>query len=119
MKNGFVKDAIPMLATSGVAGFILSILAPYGTTAFSLPLRFTYWVGLCIAGGIGAVSFEVIADRRNWTLKSWQRALGQSIGATLCVSLILLGFTLATYGWPGWVHGSISLFFPFSYGSSA
>jgi len=111
MKTSFVKHTTPMLATSVVAGLILSILAPYGTTAYSLPLRLTYWMGLCIAGGIGAISFDVITHWRGWTLKPWLKALGQSIGATLFVSLTLLGFTLATYGWPGWVHLIVLPFF--------
>lgn len=104
MKDGFIKHAVPMVTTSAIAGVILSILAPYGTSAFSLPLRFVYWVGLCMAGGLGATLIDVIAHKGGWTLKSWQRAVGQSIGATLIVSLILLGFTMINYGWPGWVH---------------
>lgn len=104
MKNGLIKHAVPMMATSAIAGFILSIMSPYGTSAFSLPSRLAYWMSLCIAGGIGATSFDVIAHWRGWTPKSWQRALSQSIGAALLVSIILLGFTMARYGWPGWIH---------------
>jgi len=111
MKNGFVKHAIPMMATSAIAGVILWILGPYGTSAFSLPIRFIYWVGLCMAGGIGATSFDVIAHMRGWALKPWLKALGQSIGATLFVSMTLLGFTVATYGWPGWFHFTVLPFF--------
>ncbi|WP_051279792.1 LytTR family DNA-binding domain-containing protein [Hellea balneolensis] len=93
-----------MMATSAIAGVILSILGPYGTTAFSLPLRFIYWLGLCMAGGLGAAAFDTLMTRKNVPYKPWASALGQSIGATLMVSLILLGFTIATYGWPGWFH---------------
>lgn len=111
MKNSFVKHAMPMMATSAAAGIILSILAPYGTSAFTLPTRFTYWMGLCMAGGIGATSFDLLSHWRDWRLKSWQKALGQSICATGLVSLILLGFTLARYGWPGWFHFTVLPFF--------
>lgn len=104
MKNGFVKHAAPMMVTSAIAGLILSIMGPYGTSAFSLPARLVYWVGLAMAGGIGATSFDIITHNKNLTLKPWMKALGQSFGATFLVSLILLGFTLVTYGWPGWIH---------------
>lgn len=104
MKDGLIKHAAPMMATSAIAGVILSILAPYGTSAFSLPTRIVYWMGLCMAGGLGATIIDTVAHKAGWTLKSWQRALGQSIGATLVVSVILLGFTMMTYGWPGWFH---------------
>jgi len=67
-------------------------------------MRFIYWIGLCIAGGIGAASFDALMRRKNAPTKLWVSALGQSIGATLMVSLILLGFTMVTYGWPGWFH---------------
>lgn len=67
-------------------------------------MRFVYWMSLCIAGGLGAVLFDRAAGARNWTAKPWMAALWQSLGATLMVSLILLGYTLVTYGWPGWVH---------------
>ena len=104
MKDGFIKHAAPMMAVSLIAGLVLSILAPYGTSTFSLPVRFIYWVGLAMAGGVGATMLDMFARKKGWTLTSWQRALGQSVGATLVVSVILLGFTMLTYGWPGWVH---------------
>ena len=93
-----------MMATSLIAGIILSILGPYGTSAFSLPVRLIYWVGLCMAGGFGAVTFDALLRRKGSALKPYITALVQSIGATLLVSFILLGFTLVTYGWPGWFH---------------
>lgn len=93
-----------MMGTSLMAGIILSILGPYGTSAFSLPLRVIYWVGLCMAGGIGAAVFDALMRKANSPVKPWASALGQSIGATLMVSIILLGFTFAVHGWPGWVH---------------
>lgn len=93
-----------MMATSAIAGIILSILAPYNTSEFSFHIRLIYWVGLCMAGGLGAAFIDVISRKIGWSLTSWKRAIGQSIGATFAVSLILLGFTIVTQGWPGWFH---------------
>jgi hypothetical protein len=74
-----------MIGYSIIAGFILAILAPLGTSRMPLIERLAYWIGLCAAGGIGAGVIDSLAIRFNWTLKSWVRALGQSIGSTLCV----------------------------------
>lgn len=57
-----------------------------------------------MAGGIGAAVFDALMRKANSPVKPWVSALGQSIGATLMVSIILLGFTFAAFGWPGWVH---------------
>jgi len=80
-----MRHLAPMIGYSIIAGVILAILAPLGTSRYSLIERLAYWVGLCAAGGVGAGLIDILAMRFNWSLKSWVRALGQSVGSTLCV----------------------------------
>ena len=96
MKNSIIKHLTPMIITSVIAGFILSILAPYGTGNFSLVTRLAFWTGLCIAGGCGAGGFDLLLSKFKRSIKPWQQALGQSIGATVMVSLLYFGLTLIT-----------------------
>ena len=74
------------LITPFLAGAVLTILAPYGTDQFPAAQRTLYWIGLCLAGGIGAI----IADRLNDKIFKFKtfglRALIQSGGATLAVA---------------------------------
>lgn len=79
----------PLLLTSVTAGGVLAILAPLGTGSFSATGRFTYWIGLCLAGGIGAALAQYAASRLAPTLKRWPIAALQSIGATAVVSLFV------------------------------
>lgn len=89
MGSKLVKKLMPLLLTSMTAGVVLTILGPFGTSRLSFIERAVYWVGLCVAGGLGTAIIDIISSRLNWTLKNWQLALGQSIGATLCVTAIL------------------------------
>ncbi|MEP4053281.1 MAG: LytTR family DNA-binding domain-containing protein [Litorimonas sp.] len=73
-----------------IAGIVLTVLAPYGTGQFSLFPRFLYWIGLCLAGGTGAVAADKIFSRRNIGEAHWQRALIQSVGATIAVAPFVL-----------------------------
>jgi len=95
------------------AGVILAIFAPYSTHSFSLPIRILYWVGLCLAGGIGAViadkaitKLDVFkpANSRNF---NWQRALAQSFGATLAVA----PFVLFIHTTGQWQYFLLTLFY--------
>lgn len=102
MQRALLKTLFPFIATSVIAGFILAILAPYGTGSVSFAWRLLGWTGMCMVGGLGA-------SLGNWAVDCWRddpslvsRALYQSIGATLAVftayTLILArdgqGFTL-------------------------
>ncbi|WP_416878529.1 LytTR family DNA-binding domain-containing protein [Litorimonas sp.] len=84
-----LKHFIPMIITSAIAGVILSILGPFGTIHMPFTGRFLYWVGLCVAGGFGAGAVELISHKFGRNIKIWQEAIGQSIGATLCVAALI------------------------------
>ncbi len=84
-----LKRFIPLIVTSVIAGVILSILGPFGTSRFNFLERAGYWIGLCAAGGIGAGLIDLMAQKLNRPLKIWQHTLGQSIGSTLFVCVFL------------------------------
>lgn len=90
----------PLLLTSIVAGGILAILAPYGTSSQTLFYRCAFWIGLCIAGGLGAGFANKILERQRPGAQPWQRIAAQSLGATVCVWLCFLGLTVLTHGLP-------------------
>jgi len=91
---------MPMLITCLIAGVILAIMAPYGTHAFSPLYRFAYWVGLCLAGGLGAGAMEMFVYLFKLKLGKWQLALAQSVTSTLAVSTIILIMAINAYGMP-------------------
>jgi len=64
-----MRHLAPMIGYSIIAGVILAILAPLGTSRYSLIERLAYWVGLCAAGGVGAGLIDILAMRFNWSLK--------------------------------------------------
>jgi len=74
-----------MMATSLIAGVLLAILGPLGTSRMPASGRFIYWVGLCLAGGFGAGTVEILLERFKRDFNFWQEVLGQSLGAALCV----------------------------------
>ena len=98
--HAIIKALTPMLITCVLAGLVLGILAPLGTSACAPVWRFSYWIGLCLAGGIGAGAVEVFTQRRGIKLGVWVCALYQSIASTLAVSSVILMLTLRTYGMP-------------------
>lgn len=81
-----IKDLLSKLTTPLLAGVILSILAPYNTGQFNLPIRLIYWVGLCLAGGLGAIAANALFSRFPGNRITWQCAIIQSLGATLAVA---------------------------------
>lgn len=83
------KRIIPMIMTPVIAGIVLSVLGPFGTIQLPFTERLTYWVGLCIAGGFGAGFVEFIFERTQKKWAMWQEALGQSVGATVCVTTVM------------------------------
>lgn len=90
MKTFFRKNILPMIIISFAAGLVLSILAPYGTGRMNTGARFTYWIGLCMAGGFGAAIFDVASYFKNITQNIWLTALGRSIGSATLVSIFVL-----------------------------
>lgn len=95
MQMMFRHNLLPMMLTSLIAGVVLSILAPFNTGSFRLLGRFAYWVGLCMAGGLGAAAIEAAitaVKREGWLFSggAWPLALWQSLGATLSVFIFVL-----------------------------
>lgn len=83
-----------VLVTPVIAGAVLTILAPFGTHAFSLLFRAVYWIGLCLAGGLGAMAAQGVLSRFAPSLSGWRHTLMQSLGATFAVApFIILGFS--------------------------
>jgi len=78
------------LALCVIAGIVLIILAPFNTHSFTLLGRSVYWIGLCIAGGIGAAFFEIVTDLSKRESRPWQTVLASATGATLAVSLFVI-----------------------------
>ncbi len=89
MAKKALRHFIPLFVTSCLAGLVLSILGPFGTARLNWLERLVYWVGLCMAGGLGAGLFDALNARFKWTHKPWIMALGQSVGATLCVASVM------------------------------
>lgn len=103
---------MPMLLTSLIAGIVLSILAPFSTGRLTLLGRLTYWVGLCMAGGIGAAAFEAVMariKRDGWLFSGapWPNALWQSVGASLAVFI----FSIFIHRPNGFIDYAMSLFY--------
>ena len=74
------------LITPILAGHVLAILAPFGTSDFSVPVRLVYWVGLALAGGLGAMAVDVILRKKFPQMSIWIWAMLQSAGATCAVA---------------------------------
>ena len=87
---------------------MLSVLAPLGTDATGLPLRAVFWIGLTLAGGIGAWTVKWALDR--WArrpLSVWLTGGLQSLGATAAVApFVILGLKVAP-----WSMVAVSLFY--------
>lgn len=79
-------------------------MAPYGTQSMSVAVRAIYWIGLCMAGGLGAATAQSLRVRYRPLVPLWQKAFFQSLGSTTAVTLILVGFTIWQFGNPGWQH---------------
>ena len=82
LSNRIVRGGlIPILA-----GVVLAILAPFGTGSLAAPIRFIYWIGMALAGGLGAMTIDIILRRKAPNTSLWIWALLQSVGATLFVA---------------------------------
>ena len=88
----------PLVVTSVIAGGILTVMAPYGTQALSALPRALYWVGFCMAGGMGAAAFDRFSQNNRHGKTLMRRAFWQSLGATLSVSVCLIGLLLYLNG---------------------
>lgn len=82
------------LVTPIIAGSILTILAPFGTHNFDFMWRAIYWVGLCLAGGLGAMAAHEIMVRLKLSESGWRHSVGQSLGSVAAVApFVIAGFS--------------------------
>lgn len=89
----FANRLVSTLVTPMIAGLILTILAPFGTGNFDLLWRATYWMGLCLAGGLGAMAAQRVMVRLKLSESGWRYSVGQSLGSTLAVApFVIAGF---------------------------
>lgn len=79
------------LLTPLLAGVVLAILAPFGTSYFAAPIRFLYWIGLALAGGLGALAMDFALRRKAPNTSVWLWSMLQSAGATAAVAPFVLG----------------------------
>ncbi len=104
------SSLVRMVLTCLVAGGVLAVLAPYGTHNISFPGRLAYWVGLCMAGGIGTLTVDVFEKVTTKSLNPYVRVLAQSLSASFFVLVALIIMMKLSYGVPR-LHTLLNLFF--------
>ncbi len=109
--RAFVKSISPMLITCLAAGTLLAVLAPFGTQGFAPVHRFAYWIGLCLAGGIGAAAVSYYEQRRGIELRPWPMAFLQSVTSALAVLCVILAMSWYYYGKPTLFHVGQTMFY--------
>lgn len=87
----FATRLLSHLITPLIAGAILTILAPFGTQSFDLVWRGVYWIGLCLAGGLGAMAAHQLMVRLNLPATGWRHSVGQSLGSVIAVAPFVIG----------------------------
>ena len=91
------------------AGVVLAVLAPFGTAYFPVAGRLLYWIGLTLAGGLGAMAARAVLARL-WSGDAEPslavRVAVQTLGATLAVS----PFVFLVTG-DAWRSVSLTLFY--------
>lgn len=87
----FATRLLSHLITPTIAGAILTILAPFGTQSFDLVWRGVYWIGLCLAGGLGAMAAHQLMVRLKQPATGWAHTIGQSFGSVLAVAPFVIG----------------------------
>lgn len=96
MPRIFGNRILSGLLTPILAGVVLAILAPFGTSYFAVPIRFIYWIGLTLAGGLGAMAVDIILRKKAPNTSVWIWAALQSAGATLAVAPFVFGLHAQT-----------------------
>jgi DNA-binding LytR/AlgR family response regulator len=89
----FKHWVLKALMTPLLAGLVLGILAPFGTNLFPIGFRFLYWIGLAVAGGLGALLVDVLLQKRTPKPTVWLWSFLQSAGATLAVAPFVFGLS--------------------------
>ena len=100
-----------MIFTCIIAGSVLAILAPLGTTQIPTIPRFSIWIGLCLVGGFGASIVEIITKAFDWHLKHWQISITQSFTASIAVAGTMLVLSSFLTGMPDWRQSLMVLFY--------
>lgn len=90
MKETFKSRVTSSFVTPLIAGTVLTVLAPLGTGNFSFAYRAVYWIGLCFAGGLGAMVGQYALARFVPDVSTLIRTLVQSATATLAVAPFVL-----------------------------
>lgn len=91
MQRIFNNPVFKALLTPILAGIVLGILAPFGTNNFPASIRFIYWIGLAVAGGLGALGVDYIIRRKAPDTSVWPWSILQSAGATVAVAPFVFG----------------------------
>lgn len=99
MQRIFQNRILNGLITPLIAGIVLAILGPFGSSNFQPVFRFVYWISLTLAGGLGAMLGMWIIRRFNPDMTVTWRALVQSLAASFAVAPFVLGLhTTVTIG---------------------
>lgn len=80
---------LTLLTPTVLAGLVLTILAPLGTHNFAFGGRALYWIGLCLAGGLGAGLFDLLNKKFGLTQNVGLTAFAHSIFATIAVAAFI------------------------------
>lgn len=102
-----LRAALGHLITPVLAGIILTLLAPLGTHSLDIGYRALFWIGLCLAGGYGAMAVRWGLTRYAPNLLGWRRIVLQSFGATAAVA----PFVIASVGLSGLSAIVLTLFY--------
>lgn len=89
----FTTRILTFLVTPMIAGLILTVLAPFETHRLDLVWRATYWVSLCLAGGLGAMAVHQLMTYFKFSVRGWRHSVLQSLGSTIAVApFVITGF---------------------------
>lgn len=84
----------PLIMTSVLAGLILFFMTPFGTNVLPVPVRLAYWVGFCIAGGLGAAGLERVFQKILIDASVVNLVLVRAVGASIAVTILLIALSL-------------------------
>ena len=90
-----------------LAGLVLAVLAPLGTAGFAFIWRLAYWVGLSLAGSLGAMAANALLVRRRSEAGFVLRVAVQALGATVAVAPFVIGL----FGISGLAGLALTLFY--------
>ena len=103
----FARSILSFLVTPLLAGIVLTILAPLGTHDLGLIVRAVFWIGLCVAGGLGAMATQLGLSRLSSLPPRAVQTVLRSLGATLAVS----PFVLFAFGAQNPFNALLTLFY--------